>query len=60
MPHKVFIRHTYIYQCETCHEEWTINEAEDIEKPTCPHCGRKTDVKYIIEDQRRNHHRKHI
>ena len=43
MSHKVFIRHTYIYKCSNkkCLEEWKINEASNIEKVTCPHCGKK-------------------
>ena len=34
MPHKVFIRHTYIYKCadNACSEEWKINEADKLEK----------------------------
>ena len=60
MAHKVFIRHTYIYQCDSCGGEWKINEAENIERLNCPHCGKSSDVEYVHEDQRRNHYRRHI
>lgn len=60
MSHKVFIRHTYIYQCDSCGGEWKINEAKDIEKLSCPHCGKNSDVEYVHEDQRRNHYRRYI
>ena len=60
MSHKVFIRHTYIYQCHSCGGEWKINEAENIERLNCPHCGKNSDVEYVHEDQRRNHYRRHI
>ena len=52
MSHKVFIRHTYIYKCSSCENEWKINEAAKLEKPVCPHCGRKDIVEYVLEDQR--------
>tara|TARA_R110000751_G_scaffold261187_2_gene360553 strand:- start:643 stop:831 length:189 start_codon:yes stop_codon:yes gene_type:complete len=54
MPHKVFIRHTYIYKCSSkeCSQEWKINEAEEIEKLNCPHCGKNDYVDYVIVDQR--------
>jgi DNA-directed RNA polymerase subunit RPC12/RpoP len=52
MSHKVFIRHTYIYKCSSCSEEWKINEAESIEKLSCPHCGKHDVVDYVKEDQR--------
>lgn len=60
MSHKVFIRHTYIYQCDSCGGEWKINEAENIERLNCPHCGKNSEVEYVQEDQRRNHYRRHI
>ena len=48
MSHKVFIRHTYIYQCSSCKGEWKINEAEDIEQLNCPHCGKK-NCKIVLD-----------
>tara|TARA_R110001583_G_scaffold2725_21_gene19161 strand:+ start:1524 stop:1742 length:219 start_codon:yes stop_codon:yes gene_type:complete len=60
MSHKVFIRHTYIYKCESCNGEWKINEAANIEKLSCPHCGKVAPIEYVQEDQRRNYYRKHI
>jgi len=60
MGHKVFIRHTYIYKCgnTTCKEEWKINEASDLDKVTCPHCGKRDSVDYIREDQRNRYNNK--
>ena len=54
MSHKVFIRHTYIYKCgeSACSEEWKINEASELDKLRCPHCGTYDAVKYVDEDQR--------
>ena len=54
MPHKVFIRHTYIYKCadNACSEEWKINEAAKLEKLRCPHCGKYDAVQYVDIDQR--------
>jgi DNA-directed RNA polymerase subunit RPC12/RpoP len=52
MGHKVFIRHTYIYKCSTCKEEWKINEASSIETLNCPHCGKRDSIDYVLEDQR--------
>jgi len=54
MPHKIFIRHTYIYKCSNnkCAGEWKINEASNIEKLTCPHCGKHDVIEYVIQDQR--------
>jgi predicted RNA-binding Zn-ribbon protein involved in translation (DUF1610 family) len=54
MSHKVFIRHTYIYKCsdKKCQGEWKINEAENIEKLSCPHCGKIDVIDYVREDQR--------
>jgi DNA-directed RNA polymerase subunit RPC12/RpoP len=52
MSHKVFIRHTYIYKCSSCSGEWKINEASDIEKLSCPHCGKNDVVDYVSKDQR--------
>jgi len=60
MSHKIFIRHTYIYKCgdKECNGEWKINEASDIERLSCPHCGKNDLVEYVIEDQRNKFHRK--
>jgi DNA-directed RNA polymerase subunit RPC12/RpoP len=60
MAHTVFIRHTYIYKCgETaCREEWKINEASDLDKLRCPHCGNYDSVRYVDEDQRTKYNRK--
>tara|TARA_R110001592_G_scaffold224363_1_gene480091 strand:- start:609 stop:797 length:189 start_codon:yes stop_codon:yes gene_type:complete len=60
MPHKIFIRHTYIYKCSNnkCAGEWKINEAEHIEKLRCPHCGEHDIVEYVIQDQRDRFNRK--
>ncbi len=54
MPHKVFIRHTYIYKCSSskCEGEWKINEASDIERLRCPHCGEHDDIEFVMKDQR--------
>ena len=54
MPHKVFIRHTYIYKCsdESCKGEWKINEAADSETLNCPHCGKRDSIQYVLKDQR--------
>ena len=35
-----------------CSQEWKINEAEEIEKLNCPHCGKNDYVDYVIVDQR--------
>ena len=60
MSHKVFIRHTYIYKCSSkkCNGEWKINEAVDLEKLTCPHCGKKDSVHYVMVDQREKYNRR--
>jgi hypothetical protein len=60
MSHKVFIRHTYIYKCSNnaCKGEWKINEAEDIDRCSCPHCGKNDNVEYVLEDQRRRNNNK--
>ena len=60
MPHKVFIRHTYIYKCSNikCKGEWKINEASEIEKLKCPHCGKDDAVEYVMIDQRDRYMRK--
>ena len=57
MAHQVFIQHTYIYKCsdKACTEEWEINEAADIEKLGCPHCGKYDDIEYILNDQHINY-----
>ena len=60
MLHKVFIRHTYIYKCGSCEGEWKINEAPNIERLSCPHCGKNLGIEYVQEDQRRNYYRRHI
>tara|TARA_R110000787_G_scaffold156246_2_gene270143 strand:- start:716 stop:904 length:189 start_codon:yes stop_codon:yes gene_type:complete len=59
MGHKVFIRHTYIYQCSNkkCKGEWKINEAKDLDKLTCPHCSKKDAVDYVMIDQREKYNR---
>jgi len=58
MAHGVFIRHTYIYKCSSCEGEWKINEAVEIERLNCPHCGKHDTVHYVMEDQRRKHERR--
>ena len=60
MGHKVFIRHTYIYKCSSkkCGGEWKINEAQDLEKLKCPHCGKHDTVEYVMIDQREKCYRK--
>jgi predicted RNA-binding Zn-ribbon protein involved in translation (DUF1610 family) len=58
MAHKVFIRHTYIYKCASCSEEWKINEAAKLEKLSCPHCGKVDNIEYVLEDQRTKYNRK--
>jgi DNA-directed RNA polymerase subunit RPC12/RpoP len=59
MSHKVFIRHTYIYKCSNlkCKEEWKINEAAKLDKLSCPHCGKKDSVNYVMIDQREKYNR---
>ena len=59
MSHKVFIRHTYIYKCsnEACSEEWKINEAKNLERLNCPHCGKNDVVEYVLVDQRTKYQR---
>ena len=58
--HKVFVRHTYIYQCgdNKCKGEWKINEANHLDKLRCPHCGNNDVVEYILADQREKYNRK--
>tara|TARA_B100000519_G_scaffold203280_1_gene225305 strand:+ start:3941 stop:4129 length:189 start_codon:yes stop_codon:yes gene_type:complete len=60
MAHKVFIRHTYIYKCsdEKCGGEWKVNEASELEKIHCPHCGKKDTVNYVMVDQREKYQRR--
>ena len=60
MGHKVFIRHTYIYKCsdKKCEGEWKINEATDLERLSCPHCGKNDTVEYVLVDQREKYERK--
>ncbi len=58
MAHKVFIRHTYIYKCSSCDEEWKINEASKIEKLSCPHCGKHACIEYVLDDQRTKYNKK--
>jgi len=60
MAHKVFIRHTYIYKCDYCDGEWKINEAANIERLSCPHCGTNAGIEYVREDQRRNYRSRHV
>jgi hypothetical protein len=59
MGHQVFIQHTYIYKCsdKACTEEWKINEAADIEKLRCPHCGKYDNVEYILDGQFLNYNK---
>ena len=47
MSHKVFIRHN-----SECKGEWKINEALDLDRLNCPHCGKNDVVDYILKDQR--------
>ena len=60
MAHQVFIRHTYIYKCSNkkCNGEWKINEAIELEKLRCPHCGKYDLVKYVDVDQRTKYERR--
>jgi len=60
VSHKVFIRHTYIYKCSNkkCVGEWKINEAADLEKLRCPHCGKHDTVEYVMVDQREKYNRR--
>ena len=60
MGHRVFIRHTYIYKCsdKVCEGEWKINEAIDLEKLRCPHCGKYDTVHYVQVDQREKYQRR--
>jgi DNA-directed RNA polymerase subunit RPC12/RpoP len=59
MGHKVFIRHTYIYKCsnQKCEEEWKLNEAEEVERLTCPYCRTKDTVEFVLVDQREKYQR---
>jgi len=60
MPHKVFIRHTYIYKCSNkqCGEEWKINEASNLEVLSCPYCSKSDFVEYVRVDQTEKFNRK--
>ena len=58
MSHEAFIRHTYIYTCSACSREWKINEAADIERLSCPHCGKHDTIHYVMVDQREKYERK--
>ena len=60
MSHKVYIRHTYIYKCEVCDGYWKISEASEIERLSCPHCGKCAGIEYVKEDQRRDYYRRYI
>jgi DNA-directed RNA polymerase subunit RPC12/RpoP len=62
MPHKVFIRHTYIYKCSNteCNGEWKINESSDLDRLNCPHCGKNDIVEYTLKDQREKWSKKYI
>ena len=60
MAHKVFIRHTYIYKCDSCEEEWKINEAASLEHLSCPHCGKNDVIEYVVEDQRVKYRNRHV
>ena len=37
---------------------WKINEAENIEKLGCPHCGKQDYVEYVRVDQREKYNKK--
>ena len=60
MDHKIFIRHTYIYKSSdtVCKGEWKINEASDLDKLRCPHCGKYDSVEYVRVDQREKYNRR--
>jgi len=60
MGHKVFIRHTYIYKCSSkkCSSEWKINEASELDRLSCPKCGKNDSVEFVLEDQRIKYNRK--
>ena len=53
-------KHTYIYKCsnDKCNGEWKINEAMDLDKLRCPHCGEHDTVDYVLIDQRKKYNRK--
>jgi len=38
--------------------EWKINEASDLEKLSCPHCGKSDIVEYVMVDQRDKYQRR--
>jgi len=60
MSHKVYVRHTYIYKCSNkeCNGEWKINEAPDLERLSCPHCGKVDLAEHVLIDQRIQHERR--
>lgn len=58
MSHKVYIRHTYIYKCGNCKGEWKIDEASDLDRLNCPHCGTNDYVEYVLKDQRIKNNRR--
>jgi len=62
MAHSVFIRHTYIYKCgnSECSGEWKINEASELDRLNCPHCGKNDNVDYVMADQRNKYNRREI
>ena len=41
-----------------CGEEWKINEASELERLRCPHCGKYDVVEYVDVDQRTKYERK--
>ena len=44
--------------CEKNNGEWKINEAADVEKLRCPHCGEHDTVEYVMVDQREKYNRR--
>jgi len=45
-------------QNNKCGGEWKINEAADVEKLRCPHCGEHDIVEYVMVDQREKYNRR--
>ena len=43
---------------EVCTGEWKINEAINLEKLRCPHCGKYDTVNYVMVDQREKYQRR--
>ena len=42
----------------TVPDEWKVNEASELEKIHCPHCGKKDTVNYVMVDQRQKYERR--